>query len=361
MSRFDWFKLESRSCFYQSEEGQPTCARGLMHRVWLDFWLSLGVMGPKPQPGNIIRQIRLRGGIQHAVVESLQMVLREGGRVNLFAHVYGTLHWRARHNVGWSYDIDESTEHHHTFSGVTRFDLLKRNILSSSVWVPPEKLFFAGPTYGTDHLYAQELEDEMERIPETLYRKLVEHQPDERLRDFPWLGVAYRMAEYLLTRNELTGKTLMSELQQSCKTSDAKSALFRACRLWSMLANLMLIQEVNYQLFMLQIVSRWPNFRLHYRITSQNGQENASQEGWILPQQLQCFAYQIEPFWSLIGLLAQYGPEQAIELHPPEDRPHQQVSRWLLQYCGKIHMRDGHALFSGYLDCTDQIRLTFYL
>jgi hypothetical protein len=289
------------------------------------------------------------------------MLPREGRRFDPFVHVQGTLHWLAQHNVGDSDFIDNSTKHHHTFSGVTRFDLLEMNIPSGSDSTLPEKLYFARPAVSSNHLYAQELEDEMERIPETLYRKLVEHQPDERLRDFPWLSTAYRMAEYLLTRNELAGEKLMNELQQSCQTSDAKSALFRACRLWFMLATYMLIQEVNYQLFMLQIVSRWPNFRLHYRIIPRNGQVNEIQEGWIRPQQLQCFAYQMEPFVSLILLLEQYGPERTIQLHPPGDRPHRHVGRWLLQYCGKIRQRDGRSLFSGCVDCTDQIRLKFYL
>jgi hypothetical protein len=51
MSRLDLdlSTFESQSCFYQSEEDQPTRARGLMHRVWLDFRVNVNVVEPKPE------------------------------------------------------------------------------------------------------------------------------------------------------------------------------------------------------------------------------------------------------------------------------------------------------------------------
>jgi hypothetical protein len=365
MSRFDLSFVESEYRFYQSEEDHSICADGRMHRTWLNFRLSLDVVEPKlrgkNQTSNTTRPLRLRGEVQQAMVDSLQVVLPEDRQVTPFVHIQGTLHWRARHTVGDSFSIiDESTEHDHRFSGPARLGLISPDIPSGGVWVPPEKLVFATPAYRGDHFYAKELEDEMERIPEDLYRKLVEHQPDHRLRNFPWLSTAYRMAEYLLAQNELMRKRLMPIVQRSCKTRNAKSTLFCACEIWSILANEMLIQEVNYQLFMLQVVSRWPNLRLHYRIIPPNDQA-AAEEGWILPQQLRCFAYRMEPFWSLTEMLARHGSEQTIQLNPDGNYLHYHVGRWLLQYCGKIHMRDGHALFSGYLACQDQIRLKFYL
>jgi hypothetical protein len=352
-----------QSRFYQVEANQPTIAhaREPMHNIWLNFTLKPSVL-ESTDCGKASRLTRLQGEVQNAVVESLQVVLPEGSQVEPFVHVQSTLHWRACHSVGCSYDIDNRTEHHHTFSGPVRLGLLATLRPSDSVWVPPENLFFVNGPFGTDKFYAQELKDEMQRIPPALYRKLVKHRPDERLHDFPWLSTAYRMAEYLLTRNEPLRKKLMPVVQRSCQTVDAKYTLDCAGGVWSDLASRALIQEVNYQLFILQVVSRWPNFRLHYRIIPENDQA-AAEEGWILPQQLRCFAYEKEPFWSLIGLLAQYSPERTIQLRPHQNKLHYWVGRWLLQYSGKIQEQDGYSLFGYHVNVpiTARIRLKFYL
>jgi len=363
MSHLYLFSHELRSFFRQCTNDHSALACRLMHSAWLDFSLDLRASDHQLRD-NRTRIIKLEGKVQHAVIESFQVVPPEGRRVDPFAHVQSTLHWRAHHNVGEAYYPDPGTKHDHIFSGPTRLGLRETNIPSGSVWLPPEKLLFASLAFGSDHFYTRELEDEMERIPKNLYRELVEHRPDKRLRDFPWLGVAYRMAEYLLTRNEPMRETLMPIVQQSCKTVDAKYTLACTSNIWSVLANQTLVQELNYRLFMLQVVSRWPNFRLHYRIILRNGQ---AEEGWILPWQLNCFNYNTEPFQSLIQLLARHGPEQTIQLHPPPDlnppagEPYYYVCRWLLQYGGKIIQYDGQCLFSGYAPVGLQVHLTFYL
>ena len=350
---------EFQLCFYPFTKDHSACKP--THHAWLNFLLYLRVAEPQPQQ-NKLRAITLRGCVQQAVVESLEVVLPKDFRFDPFVHVHSTLHWRACHNVGWSYDIDDSTEHEHTVSGPIRLGLTSQAIPTGSAWVPPENLlFFASMIFGVDQFYANELEKEMEWIPQDLYHKLVEHQPDRRLHNFPWLSLAYRMAEYLLERNEPAREKLMPILQQSCKTADARHTLICTCKVWSIIARRMLIQEVNYQLFMLQVVARWPNFRLHYRIIPTNNQADAAEEGWILPQQLRCFAYQEEPFWSLTKLLARHGPEQAIGLNPPEQNPHRNVCRWLLQYCGRINEREGYFLFGTYMNVAWQVQLTFYL
>ena len=352
--------------FYRREEGRTTFARGPLHRTWLNFRLKL-LLKPRLE-GTPIRAIRLRGKVQNVVIESLQVIPPEsnGSRFDPFVHVQSTMYWQACNNIGESDAIDKSTKHHCIFSGPMRFDLKGTYITSSGVWGRLETLFFASLSYDSDDLFVKKLKDEIQRIPPTLYRKLVERQPDERLHDFPWLGVAYRMAEYLLSRNDL-GEELITELRQSCRILDVKNTLVCARNIWFQIAEPALLQEVNYQLFMLQVVSRCPNFRLHYRIISPNDQADEAQEGWILPWQLKRFAYETEPFRSLVGLLAQYGPEQTIELHPPQnvdpaaDDPHYYVCRWLLQYCGKLNEYNGYYLFTGYTHVASQVQLTFYL
>jgi len=356
------------SRFYQRKENQPNCACRPMHSTWVEFVVKLSVKNPISQ--QLIRAVSLRGEVQQAVVESLEVVLPKEFRVDPFVQVQSTLHWRACHTVGDSrFVIEEGTEHEHTFSGLARLGLLAMPIPSDSVWVPRKKLFLAIIVrFDSENFYVKELKREMERIPKNLYRKLVEHQPDDRLSDFPWLSTAYRIAEYLLAQNELTREQLIPIVQQSCKTRNAKFTLACACNIWSTIANNALIQEVNYQLFMLQIVSRWPNFRLYYRIIPRNGQANEAQEGWILPQQLQCFACATEPFWSLIELLMKYGPERMIELHPLEnglhplgEEKHYRVCRWLLQYCGKLNEYNGSTLFYIRSHVAERVQLTFYL
>jgi len=352
---------EFRSSFYQCEEDQPRLACRPMYNHRLDFQLDLDMSEYRPI-GRPNQEIMLEGSIQRAVVESLQVVLPKDCQVDPFVHVHSTLRWSACYSISRDDDdaVDNITTHNHTFCGPARFALGEPDIPLDSVWLPPEKLFFSGLVFDSEELFTHELNEEIQRIPETLYRNLVEHQPDERLRDFPWLSTAYRMAEYLLTQNEREGKTLMHELQQSCKTVDAKSTLVCACDIWFNLVNHTLMQEVNYQLFMLQIVSRWPNFRLYYRIIPPNDQV-AAEEGWILPWQLQCFAYYREPFRSLIWLLMRHGPKQTIKLTPPQNGAHQSICRWLLQCCGKLNERDGHDLFYGNTHFASQVQLTFYL
>ena len=353
--------------FIDIEANQPAILR---RKTYVEFAMWLRAEQPAPdeyavampsdsgpdQPIDLI----LNGQIHHAVVDSLQIgkYSPKDSQSDWFVHTQATLHWSAYLEANRF-----STEQEHICSGPLSLQLAEVQLPKNGALIltEPLRLAFACSNTTKGRSGYDKIEAEIQRIPKDLYRKLVEQEDDERLQAFPYLCNAYHMAEYLVNEIIRLEDDLLPRVQRPWQHYRQRKTLRFGAGAWLMLSESALLHEINYQLFLAQIVSRWPNFRLHYRIIPRNGPANEAQEGWILPQQLQCFAYQMEPFLSLVQLLVQYGPEQAIELYPPDDRPHEYVRPWLLQHGGKIRRSDGRSLFRGCIDCMDRTQLTFYL
>jgi hypothetical protein len=298
--------------------------------------------------------LRLYITAKQSVADSLQWQRDSQGRdfVTINGNIYWSTYWQARQGSG-----EMDGRHEHSFTGPMLFKLSKIRRGKEEYTHLPGGLYLAEvPSYDVRHQADQLLDAEIERIPDALYRKLVEHQPDERLRDFPWLVAAYRMAEYILSQENGLRARLLPEGQKSCRSQDAKYTLSSALKVWLILAGEALIHEVNYQLCWLQVMAHWPKFRLFYRIAPGVGATGETIEGFLELNQMRRFAYRREPFLSLLTLLAETTRPEMVSRRsrlvfsntdPWSYLYHccRRLCDWLAQYHGYIRICWGSRLF----------------
>ena len=294
-----------------------------------------------------------------AVADALQVQHDSEGRD--FVTINGSVRWFTL----WRREkLQFEGRHEHSLTGPVLFKLTPVRLTKEEYTHLPGGLYLAesASVYDSWQRAEQLLDAEIQRIPETLYRKLVEHQPDERLCDFPWLDAAYRMAEYILPQEDGLRANVLPELQQSCQSEDARRTLSSALQVWLILAGEALIHEVNYQLCWLQIMTYWPRFRLFYRISPSDGATGDTVEGFLELSQLRRFAYRREPFLSLLTLLAETTRPEIVSRRPrlvfsnTDDSTYlyvycQRLCDWLAQYHGYIRVRWGSSLFANNRFC----------